>query len=328
MSISKTRNAHRLFVLNLAAMFAASACAEPTTDENQIEENQARTSSAASSNGSLSAVRLTNYTLARERDFASRADFLCSGRGVAMQGTGIGNDGRYIKYVRGGGGWCGNYARLCDCASAEFATVDRVFGASGRTLVKNYSVAVDPNVISLGSSLWIGALGRWFRADDTGGGIKGRHVDVYTEDENPSYFLSTDVVVSSTAHAPTDPGPNGEPPPAGPAQESEPCAGITFDSWYCGGHKVAGDNHIATECVGGRMRQTLYCPQGCQALGSADPDYCIGGEALRCECDGIELGGRPIHTSQCGKTVCGTDHQLWRCGPGGYSGFTPIGGSC
>ena len=41
------------------------------------------------------------------------------------------------------------------------------------------SVAVDPGVIALGSAVRIPAYGRWFCAQDTGGAIDGRHVDVY-----------------------------------------------------------------------------------------------------------------------------------------------------
>jgi len=46
------------------------------------------------------------------------------------------------------------------------------------------SVAVDPRVIPLGSRVYIPAYrndgyGGWFVAQDTGGAIGGRHVDVY-----------------------------------------------------------------------------------------------------------------------------------------------------
>lgn len=155
-------------------------------------------------------MRITNYTLAREADFASYSDFLCSGKGVAMQGTGIRNDGQYVKYVSGGGGWCGNYARLCNCGSAQFAVTDRVFGSSGNTLRKHFSIAVDTRRIGYGKSVWISSLGHWFRADDTGGAIIGQHIDVYTADENPGYFFDSQVYASDVGHEPNDPGPNGE----------------------------------------------------------------------------------------------------------------------
>jgi 3D (Asp-Asp-Asp) domain-containing protein len=46
------------------------------------------------------------------------------------------------------------------------------------------SIAVDPSVIALGSLVYIPAYrddghGGWFLAQDTGGAIIGRHVDVY-----------------------------------------------------------------------------------------------------------------------------------------------------
>jgi len=46
-----------------------------------------------------------------------------------------------------------------------------------------HSIAVDPRLIPLGSRVYIPAYrhigGGWFIAQDTGGAIKGRHVDVY-----------------------------------------------------------------------------------------------------------------------------------------------------
>lgn len=227
----------RLRVLALPFFFAgAASCAAPA-------ESARESSSAIRGPRTIGGVRITNYTLARESDLrgggsihasglsrAHAVDFLCSGHGVAMQGTGIGDDGMLVKYVSGGGGWCGNYARLCNCGTAKFIEVDHVFGSSGRALVKNYSIAVDRSVIPHGSSVWIGALRRWHRADDTGGGIVGRHIDVYTEDEHPHYYLDSDVVVSDAPHEPGDDGPNGEPAdgvktPAGEGPEPRPEGG-------------------------------------------------------------------------------------------------------
>jgi hypothetical protein len=184
------------FVTSLAACAVGSD--EPSTNSADADLNTAST------------VFITNYTLALESDFASEADFLCSGRGVAMQGTGMRRDGRFVKYVSGGGGWCNSFARLCNCGSATFADTDRVFGASGRTLVKNYSIAVDKGVIPLGSSVWLDAFHHWFRADDTGGAIVGAHIDVYTEGDNPGFSMRSGLVVSSEPHEPDDPGPRGE----------------------------------------------------------------------------------------------------------------------
>jgi 3D (Asp-Asp-Asp) domain-containing protein len=45
------------------------------------------------------------------------------------------------------------------------------------------SVAVDPSLIPFGSHIFIPAYqavnGGWFEADDTGGAIIGRHIDVF-----------------------------------------------------------------------------------------------------------------------------------------------------
>jgi 3D (Asp-Asp-Asp) domain-containing protein len=219
-------------VLRVLLPFALGACVGacgPTANE-KVGSNASRIEGTT-----LGSVRITNYTLAREAALqgggmiaasslssAHTADFLCSGKGVAMQGTGVGDDGRFVKYVSGGGGWCGNYARLCNCGSARFAEVDSVFGSTGRTLTKDFSIAVDPKTIPHGRSVWIAALGRWFRADDSGGAIVGRHIDVYTQDDNPGYYFDSTIVVSNIAHEAGDPGPNGEPGGGGAASGGEP----------------------------------------------------------------------------------------------------------
>lgn len=55
-------------------------------------------------------------------------------------------------------------------------------GAYGLPLTENRTVAVDPRVIPLGSWIEINVPGKgWqrFRAEDTGSGVKGNHIDVY-----------------------------------------------------------------------------------------------------------------------------------------------------
>jgi 3D (Asp-Asp-Asp) domain-containing protein len=60
------------------------------------------------------------------------------------------------------------------------------YTASGiRTLGNEWTlVAVDPNVIPLGTNVWVDGLGT-FLAADTGGGVHGYHIDVlvYTQQE-------------------------------------------------------------------------------------------------------------------------------------------------
>lgn len=53
-----------------------------------------------------------------------------------------------------------------------------VYGATGRELIQNYSVAVDPKVIPYGTLIY-DSNGNEYRADDCGGAIKGNRIDVY-----------------------------------------------------------------------------------------------------------------------------------------------------
>lgn len=76
------------------------------------------------------------------------------------------------------GGWsAGRAARFVRPRGVRFGT--------GPSLPLTYyrSVAVDPRVLRLGTRIYIptyrGINGGWFRADDTGPAIIGRHVDVY-----------------------------------------------------------------------------------------------------------------------------------------------------
>ncbi|NUN12295.1 MAG: fibronectin type III domain-containing protein [Myxococcales bacterium] len=180
-------------------------------------------------NTTLTDVTLTHYTLANEASTSGQntgnteilcnhpnlsgcyhKEFLCSGYGVAMQGTGIGNDGKYVKYVSGGGGWMWNYQWLNNCGSAVFAHVSGVTGASGKTLIEQYSIAVDPTLIPLGWYVWIDSEQGWYRADDTGGAIKGKHLDIYMGATGAKPKAGTSkIFVTQTAHAKGDPSPFG-----------------------------------------------------------------------------------------------------------------------
>jgi hypothetical protein len=152
-----------------------------------------------------------------------RIDWLYSAEGVSMQGEGIGLDGRmYHIDAPGSGGWvtatgsptdpakgwaggapfwrAGGYWETASGAvtfplqlGGWSAGVGRRYvplrGASfapGASLaLKPYrSIAVDPDVIPLGSRVYIPAYrrdghGGWFTAQDTGGAIVGRRIDVY-----------------------------------------------------------------------------------------------------------------------------------------------------
>jgi 3D (Asp-Asp-Asp) domain-containing protein len=93
-----------------------------------------------------------------------RIDWLYSARGLSMEGDGVGLDGRQYH--------------ISPPAGKTFAP-----GPSRASLWYLRSVAVDPSVIPLGSHIFIPSYqsinGGWFEADDTGGAIVGRHIDVY-----------------------------------------------------------------------------------------------------------------------------------------------------
>ena len=152
-----------------------------------------------------------------------RIDWLYSAAGISMQGEGIGLDGRlYHIEEPGTGGWvtaaglptspsdgwsagppywrAGGYwrSRLGSVTfplerggwtagtGRRYVALRGVTFASGRSLRLRFyqSIAVDPNVIPLGSRVYIPAYrhdghGGWFVAQDTGGAINGRHLDVY-----------------------------------------------------------------------------------------------------------------------------------------------------
>ena len=85
-----------------------------------------------------------------------------------------------VTFPLDGGGW---YAGEGKQLRRARATSPSPHGPS-RPLRSYRSVAVDPALIPLGSLVYVPAYkplnkDGWFRADDTGGAIKGRHIDVY-----------------------------------------------------------------------------------------------------------------------------------------------------
>lgn len=86
---------------------------------------------------------------------------------------------KYVTFPLDGGGWSNG-------RGVRYKPLPGVtFGAGPSRPLKYYrSVAVDPDLIPLGSKVYIAAYrssagGGWFSADDVGGAIIGRHVDVY-----------------------------------------------------------------------------------------------------------------------------------------------------
>lgn len=156
-----------------------------------------------------------------------RIDWLYSAHGLSMEGEGIGLDGQMYHIAGlGKGGWvdssgratsvgggspywrAGGYWRNAQGAVTYPLAAGGWSNGRGRTyrglpgvsfaageslpLVPWESIAVDPRLIPLGSWVYIPAArtgpGKgWFLAQDTGGAIKGRHLDIYRDPPaNPS----------------------------------------------------------------------------------------------------------------------------------------------
>lgn len=127
--------------------------------------------------------RVTVYIIADENDFRGPTvtdpcgltgtyyrTFLYSNRGVLMQGTGRTRDGAYIQIDWMAGGPRG--VNTC------FRVVPFPTTASGEPLQEGVTIAVDPAIIPLGSDVYIEGVGTR-TAQDTGGGIRGYHIDLY-----------------------------------------------------------------------------------------------------------------------------------------------------
>ncbi len=183
----------------------------------------------------LRGVTITEYWPAPEQWFVGRLvsapgltglhriDWLYSATGIAMQGEGIGLDGRMYHIASfgnagwvtatgaatsGADGWSGGAPYWLDGAywknraggvtfplsvggwsagpGRKYVPLQGVTFAPGASLPLRFyrSIAVDPSVIPLGSRVYVPAYrhdgyGGWFIAQDTGGAILGRHIDVY-----------------------------------------------------------------------------------------------------------------------------------------------------
>ena len=119
--------------------------------------------------------KLTAYVLAQEQDFPDkpRIQDPCGlkgnysrpflfGEGVRMQGSGITSAGELIHFKGK------NCFEVLDCPRTAVGRCAR----AGRT------IAVDPKVITLGSEVLVEDIG-YRIAEDTGGGIRGEHIDIY-----------------------------------------------------------------------------------------------------------------------------------------------------
>jgi hypothetical protein len=89
------------------------------------------------------------------------------------------NRGGAVTFPLAAGGWSAG-------RGLKYVPLRNVSFASGASLPLEYyqSIAVDPGVIALGSRVYVPAYrgdghGGWFVAQDTGGAINGRHIDVF-----------------------------------------------------------------------------------------------------------------------------------------------------
>lgn len=177
---------------------------EPTNDKGitkaRIQTREKGTATLTATTGDINAVGMptsiefndanyeqqflvTVYIIADENDFSGPTvtdpcgltgvyyrRFLYSGTGVLMQGSGRTRDGSYIQIDWMAGGPRG--ANTC------FRVVPFPTTASGVRLEEGVTIAVDPEIIPLGSEVSIEGVGTR-TAQDTGRRIRGYHIDLY-----------------------------------------------------------------------------------------------------------------------------------------------------
>jgi RHS repeat-associated protein len=128
--------------------------------------------------------KLTAYNIASEKDYMPLAtgDRMYRPKGldrdysynfmidVDKQGSGVSADGKFIKLV----------SKKSEIANKIFRYdyVASITGKAGRSLIHDYSIAVDTKVIALGTVVCVEGYGEK-RADDTGGGVTGHHIDMF-----------------------------------------------------------------------------------------------------------------------------------------------------
>jgi hypothetical protein len=154
----------------------------------------------------LGGVVITEYYPAPERWFAGHrvaapglngtfaVDWLYSARGLAMEGDGVDRRAHRVHIAWLRGGWRNRKGEVTFPLASGGWSIRRgvrrlpyggVSFAPGPSLPLRYyhSIAVDPRLIPLRSHVYIPAYrqlgGGWFIAQDTGGAIIARHIDVY-----------------------------------------------------------------------------------------------------------------------------------------------------
>lgn len=97
------------------------------------------------------------------------SDFLTD---IIMQGSGVDNNNKFIQIDWSDG------KQPTTASNTFFTYVPYITTSRGQRLEDGVSIAVDPSVIPLNSWVYIESIG-WRRADDTGGAIQGKRIDVF-----------------------------------------------------------------------------------------------------------------------------------------------------
>lgn len=79
------------------------------------------------------------------------------------------------------------------CGKYSGGSQSEAYGALGTKLTPYYSIAVDPNLIPLGTILW-DEEGNYYKAEDTGSGIKGNHIDLFVGNHKEAWNRGTSYI--------------------------------------------------------------------------------------------------------------------------------------
>lgn len=79
------------------------------------------------------------------------------------------------------------------CGKWSSGSDSNIVGCLGVKLTPYYSIAVDKSIIPLGTILWDDE-GNYYRAEDTGSGVKGHHIDVFTGDHEAALQAGVDSI--------------------------------------------------------------------------------------------------------------------------------------
>lgn len=79
------------------------------------------------------------------------------------------------------------------CGKWSNGSDSNAIGCLGVKLTPYYSIAVDKSIIPLGTILWDDE-GNYYRAEDTGSGVKGHHIDLFTGDHEAALQAGVDSI--------------------------------------------------------------------------------------------------------------------------------------